>query len=245
MQGHILILLCAALLPPMYLLHVVYKLDRVEPEPMDLLIRLFIYGVLCALPVIVLEMWGQDVADQFQNNAMLYSFLSYFAIPGFIEEGMKFAVLKRCTWRHPAFNYKFDAVVYAVFASLGFAAIENVLYVFDYGFGTAVVRALMAIPGHATFGVVMGVGYARAKCLSAAGNEPAASSMCVKAWLAAAVAHGLYDFLIMGVGGAVFYVYFAALIALGVTLAKKAEKDDGPVNPFVTDGTDMGPSDQI
>ena len=88
MQGHILILLCAALLPPMYLLHVVYKLDRVEPEPMDLLIRLFIYGVLCALPVIVLEMWGQDVADQFQNNAMLYSFLSYFAIPGFIEEGM-------------------------------------------------------------------------------------------------------------------------------------------------------------
>jgi RsiW-degrading membrane proteinase PrsW (M82 family) len=235
--SHIILLLAAALLPPYMLLKLVVRMDRVEPEPQDLLMRLFWFGVLCALPVIVLEVWAEQFADIFPTDSMAYALISYFAIPGFIEEGMKFSVLKRFTWRHPAFNYKFDAIVYAVFASLGFAAIENVMYVFDYGFSTAMVRAVMAIPGHATFGVIMGAGYAQAKCLSAAGNEPAASSRCTKAWLTAAVAHGLYDFLIMGLGGGViFYVYFIALIVAGVLIARDREKHDGPVDPFVTDG---------
>ena len=238
---HVIVLLCAALIPPLILLRIVYKMDRVEPEPRDLLIRLFLFGVLCALPVIILEVWAQKFADIFPTNTMEYAFVSYFIIPGFIEEGMKFAVLKKLTWHHPAFNYKFDAVVYAVFASLGFAAIENVMYVFDYGIGTAMVRAVMAIPGHATFGVIMGAGYAQAKCLSAAGNAPAASSRCTKAWLTAAVAHGLYEFLIMGLGGAIFYMYFIALIVAGVFLARDSEKNDAPVDPFVTDSKEIYP----
>lgn len=236
MFGHVILLVCAALVPPMLLMKIVYRLDRKEPEPRDLMKRLFIFGVLCALPVMVLELWGQSFADNFQNNQLLYLFLSYFCIPGFIEEGMKYSVLKRFTWRHPAFNFTFDAVVYAVFASLGFAAIENVLYVLDYGIGTALLRALMAIPAHATFGVIMGVGYAQAKCLERAGNLPAAKSRGTRAWLLAACAHGAYDFLIIAVGGVWFYVYFAALIILGIVMTVRSEKHDHPVDPFVTDG---------
>ena len=75
---HLIIVLCAALLPPFLLLRMVYRMDRVEPEPRPLLIRLFVWGVLCALPVMVLELWGQDVAEQFRGSRALYLFLSYF-----------------------------------------------------------------------------------------------------------------------------------------------------------------------
>mgnify|MGYP003818116077 CR=1 FL=1 len=238
---HLIIVLCAALLPPFLLLRMVYRMDRVEPEPRPLLIRLFVWGVLCALPVMVLELWGQDVAEQFRGSRALYLFLSYFMIPGFIEEGMKYAALRRLTWRDPAFNYKFDAVVYAVFASLGFAAIENVLYVFDYGVGVAVTRAVMAIPAHATFGVIMGAGYAQAKCLAMRGDLPAAKTHGASAWLIAAIAHGAYDYILMVYGGAVFAVYFIALVVVGVALAKSCAKNDAPVDPFVTDGEETDP----
>lgn len=238
---HLIIVLCAALIPPLILLKIVFKMDRVEPEPRPLLIRLFLFGVLCALPVMVLEIWGQKFADLFGSETMTYAIISYFIIPGFIEEGMKYLVLRGCTWRHPAFNYKFDAVVYAVFASLGFAAIENILYVFDYGVGVAVTRAVMAIPAHATFGVIMGAGYARAKVLFMAGDPAAAEFYSTRAWLIAAFAHGAYDFLIMTYGGAVFVFYFIALIVLGVTLAKFCARNDAPVVPFVTGGIETDP----
>ena len=238
---HLIILLCAALIPPFKLMRIDFKMDRVEPEPRPLLIRLFLFGVLCAIPVLVLEIWGQKIADLFGSEPLTFAFISYFIIPGFIEEGMKYFVLRGCTWGHPAFNYKFDAVVYAVFASLGFAAIENVLYVFDYGVGVAVTRAVMAIPAHATFGVIMGEGYARAKVLFMAGDTAGAKSHSARAWLIAAFAHGAYDFLIMTYGGALFAIYFIALIVGGVTLAKTCARNDAPVGPSVTGGIETDP----
>ena len=75
---------------------------------------------------------------------------------GLIEEGSKFFFLYRFTWKDKAFNYRFDGIVYAVFVSLGFAALENVFYVFNYGTGVALQRALLTIPGHMSFAVYMG-----------------------------------------------------------------------------------------
>jgi protease PrsW len=238
---HLIIVLCAALLPPLVLMRIVFKMDRVETEPRPLLIRLFLFGILCALPVMILEIWGQKFANFFGSETITYAFISYFIIPGFIEEGMKYFVLRGCTWRNSAFNYKFDAVVYAVFASLGFAAIENVLYVFDYGVGVAVTRAVMAIPAHATFGIIMGAGYARAKVLFMAGNPAAAKSHGARAWLIAAFAHGAYDFLIMTYGGVLFAIYFIALIVGGVALARTCARNDAPVGPSVTGGIETDP----
>ena len=80
-----------------------------------------------------------------------------------MEEGGKYFVLKHKTWRHPAFNYTFDAVVYAVTAALGFAVAENILYVMDGGVGVALLRAAVAVPGHAFDGVFMGYYYGIAK----------------------------------------------------------------------------------
>ena len=88
---------------------------------------------------------------------MLYQIILYFVIVAIAEESSKYFFLKKRTWNNPEFNCQYDGVVYAVFVSLGFALWENINYVLSYGFSTAIVRAITAIPGHACFGVFMGV----------------------------------------------------------------------------------------
>ena len=161
--GPILFLVAAALIPPLILLYIIYRMDKVEQEPVNLLVSLFVRGVIAMFPILILEIIGDKAIGIFSWSQMLYLFFAYFVIPGFVEEGIKYLVLIRRVWNDANFNYSFDAVVYAVFVSLGFAAVENILYVVTTGFSTAVVRAIFSIPGHAMFGVVMGAGLARAK----------------------------------------------------------------------------------
>ena len=232
--GPILFLVAAALIPPLILLYVIYRMDKVEQEPVNLLVSLFVRGVIAMFPILILEIIGDKAIGIFSWSQMLYLFFAYFVIPGFVEEGIKYLVLIRRVWNDANFNYSFDAVVYAVFVSLGFAAVENILYVVTTGFSTAVVRAIFSIPGHAMFGVVMGVGLARAKRLEIMGQAQAAEGAKNRAWLLAAILHGLYDFLLVGFGG-VFYIYFAALVVCVVRLLKKSVAEDAPISQFFSD----------
>lgn len=230
-MGSILFLLIAALLPPLILLLVIYRMDKVEREPPGLMMALFVRGLLAMLPILVLELLAEQAVEFFAWRYYVFLFLSYFCIPGFIEEGVKYRVLKKRTWNDPNFNYRFDGIVYAVFVSLGFAAVENVLYVLTSGLETAVLRAVFSIPGHAMFGVYMGVGFSRAKCLEVQGRTRQASQVRSRAWLKAAVIHGLYDFLLVGFGG-LFYVYFVLIVLDSLRILRKSAKTDGPIFPF-------------
>ena len=196
----VLFLILAALAPPLILLGIIYRLDQIEREPPGLLWSLFLRGVLAMVPILVLEMLADQFIDFFYWRPMVYLFLAYFVVPGFIEEGIKYRVLRRRTWNEPNFNYRFDGVVYGVFVSLGFAAVENVMYVLTSGFSTAVVRAIFSIPGHAMFGVVMGAALGQAKWLAAHGQGQQAAAFLRRAWLLPAILHGAYDFLLVGFG---------------------------------------------
>lgn len=225
----VLFLIVAALLPPLVLLRVIYRMDRIEREPVGLLLSLFVRGVLAMFPILVLELLADQFIDFFPWRPIVYLFLAYFVVPGFVEEGIKYRVFARRTWQDPNFNYRFDAVVYSVFVSLGFAAVENILYVLTSGFSTAVVRALFSIPGHAMFGVVMGVGMGQAKWLECHGQREQSAARRKRAWITAAVFHGLYDFLLVGFGW-IFYVYFAWLVLHVIRLLRQSAREDGPVH---------------
>ena len=121
-------LIGAALLPPLVLILVVYRLDKQEREPAPLLWGLFFRGVLAMVPILVLELVATQFVEFFYWRPIVYLFLSYFVIPGFIEEGIKYRVLRRRVWHDPNFNYLFDGVVYAVFVSLGFALLYWIAY---------------------------------------------------------------------------------------------------------------------
>ena len=191
-----LIYLVAAVGPAAALMLYIYRKDKVEKEPAGLLARLILAGAASAVLAMVLEMILGGILGAFfpAGSGLLFLVLEYFIVVAASEEAAKYLFLKRVSWRHPAFNFRFDGVVYAVFVSLGFAALENIMYVVGFGLGVAPVRALLAIPAHMSFGVVMGYFYGRAKIAEIQYGDPLASkSLRRKGVLAAVLMHGFYD----------------------------------------------------
>lgn len=189
-----LLYVLAAVLPAAVLMVYVYRHDKVEREPVGLLLSLLWRGVLAALCAIVLEIIAQLILDRiFTPGTFWHTVLTAFLVVAAVEEGMKYYFLKRRTWDDPNFNYRFDAIVYAVFVSLGFAAFENIQYVFAFGLSVAIPRALLSVPGHMAFGVYMGVYYGRARFRESYGHWAAAQSDRRTAYLYPVLLHGFYD----------------------------------------------------
>ena len=132
------LLLLAAVIPPVFLMYKIYKIDRVEREPIGLILKLFLFGMLITLPAGYIERFFEGIIGTvLSEKSFAYRFISNFFIVAWAEEGLKHFALKRGSWRHTAFDYRFDAIVYSVAVTLGFAAFENIGYVFSYGFGNA------------------------------------------------------------------------------------------------------------
>ena len=144
-----IVLIAAAVLPAAFLLYQVYKMDTIEKEPWSILRKLLLWGALSGIPAALVEsLLTGLVGNLLEEGTLLYNFIFGFIVAALVEESFKFFFLYKFTFKSPHFNYRFDGVVYAVFVSMGFAILENVLYVFQGGLGVAVSRALLALPLH-------------------------------------------------------------------------------------------------
>ena len=223
----------AALLPAIVLLRYIYRHDTVEKEPPGLLLQLLGLGVVSALCAGVIEVLAQTVLDRLVDPASpAYVVIRAFLVVALAEEGMKLFFLRRRTWREPAFNYRFDGIVYAVFVSLGFAAFENVQYVLRYGLSVALPRAVLAVPGHMSFAVVMGVFYSRARFCENRGDERGCRHALWSGYLAAVSLHGFYDACAMigsGVSTVLFLVFVIWMFRMAYRLVKRESAADSPV----------------
>ena len=212
------VLIAAAVIPAIILLIKVERADRLEKESTGLLVSLVLFGIASTAIASLLERVGMAILDSvFQYESLLYNVLLYFGVVAFAEEGAKYVLLKRRTWRNPEFNCQFDGVVYGVFVSLGFALWENIGYVAMFGLSTAAVRAVTAIPGHACFGVFMGVWYGMAKRREGAGDLAGAKRMRARALLIPALLHGFYDFAASSESETMNLVFFGFVIIMFIT----------------------------
>ena len=212
------ILIAAAVIPAIVLLIKVERADRLEKESTGLLVSLVLFGIASTAIASLLERVGMAILDSvFQYESLLYNVLLYFGVVALAEEGAKYVLLKRRTWRNPEFNCQFDGVVYGVFVSLGFALWENIGYVAMFGLSTAAVRAVTAIPGHACFGVFMGVWYGMAKRREGAGDLAGAKRMRVRALMIPALLHGFYDFAASSESETMNLVFFGFVIIMFIT----------------------------
>ena len=208
------IILVAALLPPLYLLWKVYQIDAIEKEPPGLLLRIFVLGMFSTIPAVVLETIGKGVLERVLglSGGRLFNFLMYFIVVAGAEEIVKYFAMKLPTWRSEEFNFVFDGVVYGVTASLGFAALENVLYVIEGGLATAGVRALTSIPIHAICGVYMGHYYGIAKSAEVYGASDICAKMKRRALLIPMLIHGAYDFIVSDESELLILLFFVYVI---------------------------------
>ena len=236
------ILIAAAVIPAIILLIRIEKADRLEKESPRLLASLVLFGIIATAIAEILEMIGITVLDTiFEEETVLYDVLLYFGVVAFAEEGAKYVLLKRRTWKNPEFNCLFDGVVYSVFVSLGFALWENIGYVASFGLSVALIRAVTAVPGHACFGVFMGAWYGMAKQREGMADFAGSKKLRVGALLVPALLHGLYDFIASRSTESSSLVFFGFVIVMFIVanrLIKHVSDNDAYIQilPFDPQG---------
>ena len=223
------ILLSLAILPVIVLAFFVYRKDKFEKEPLRMLLKAFLFGCLSALPAIFLERFLSSLYVGLGGQYLpgfCYGLYNGYVVAGMSEELCKLLLLSWAVWKSREFNEYFDGIVYATFVSLGFAGLENVMYVFsqetfDAAIMTGGVRAILSVPGHFLFGVVMGYYFALAKFQPESRREN-----LFKAFFFPMLLHGTFDALLMvpeamGLDNSLFAgVLFAVFIYFDVKLWK-------------------------
>jgi len=220
-----LILLAIALAPGVAIGVYIYLKDHHEREPIGLLLRAFFFGILSVIVTLLIS----GVIDQFVSidpSSLSEQALHAFIIVALVEEFSKFIFVRGLLYNSNHFNEPFDGIVYSVMVSMGFATLENVLYAFNGGMGTAIMRMFTAVPAHATFAVLMGFYLGKAKF------EHKKSYYAFHALAVATLFHGAYDYFlfISWIPGLVLGA-IASLI-IGIWLSKKAIRIHQLASPF-------------
>jgi RsiW-degrading membrane proteinase PrsW (M82 family) len=209
--------LLASLAPILIILFYIYFRDKYDKEPLGLLIKALLMGIVIVIPVIFVErfLMGQMPEAGKVAGAAYHAFV----VAGLTEELFKFLALYILVWRSPSFNEQFDGIVYAVFVSLGFAGVENVLYVIDGGLQTAFTRAITAVPAHAIFGIAMGyyLGVARM-------YKELRGAYLGRALLVPVLLHGIYDFILMVEIGWLLLLFIPYVIWLYIMGMRKMKR---------------------
>lgn len=214
-----MVLLALSLAPVVFILLYVYLRDEYDKEPLKHLIISFIGGILIAIPVVWVGNWLSSWWSLGNSGMSIPEVLLYtFVVVAFTEEGMKYLVMRWYCYRLPEFDEPYDGIMYAVTVSMGFAAIENVLYVMQGGYSVGWLRAFSAVPAHAIFGTAMG--YFAGKAKFNAVISPWFTRMA--GLLLAVILHGAYDFFLFQEKYAYLALASFGMVLIGVFLSFRA-----------------------
>ncbi len=154
-------------------------------EPIPLIIRSFLLGTLLVFPVMFIQ--HAFIAEGFILNDL---FESFFQI-ALLEEFLKWFIFMFTMYHHDEFDDHYDGIVYAVAISLGFASVENILYLLTNGIEYAFSRAVFPVSSHALFGVIMGYYFGKAKIRDSRTNYNLFLAFFIPFLL-----HGLYNYIL-------------------------------------------------
>lgn len=221
-------LLLVALAPVLAVALFAYEKDH-EKEPPKLLIGAFLLGMVGVVPAVIvgllLELQGLDV----QSDSLGWSLVSIAVGVALVEELSKFFGVRIWIYHKADFNEPYDGIVYCVMSALGFAAVENVMYVMEGGIGVGILRAISAVPAHAIMGVFIGYFLGIQKHDGKRGYEFIG--------LAAAITfHTFYDFFAFNIEKyPIFGTLLVALMVWAFRLAKNAINEHRDRSPFHPD----------
>ncbi|SDR79898.1 PrsW family intramembrane metalloprotease [Winogradskyella sediminis] len=212
-------LILLAIAPICAILLYIYIQDKYEKEPRGLLIINFLLGAIVSIIIVlILYLFTGKFIPLTDEFSVMQQFIQAFIVVALSEEFSKYIIVKYFAQPKKAFNEPYDGIIYAVMVSMGFACTENIMYVIQGGYETAILRAFTAVPAHATFGILMGYFMGKAKfsqnrfILNMAGL------------FLAVLFHGAYDFfLFINFIPGISIGAFVSLI-LGIVLSRKAIK---------------------
>ena len=223
-------LILAAIAPAFMVIFYIYLKGKYEKEPKRVMIYSFLLGAIVSVLITTILYVFFDYFLPLNNKFSLTQlFIKAFFVVGLSEEFSKYVIVRYYSQPRRAFNEPFDGIVYAVMVSMGFAMVENLMYVFQGGLQVALIRAFTAVPAHATFGIIMGyfMGKAKFNGMRIADNLIGLSL--------AVLLHGLYDFfLFIEFIPGIWVGAFISLI-IAILLARKAIKIHQKNSYFNTD----------
>ncbi len=204
-------LLALALAPGLAISLFIFHRDAYNREPKINLLFAFLLGALMIVPAILIERSFMQIPGKTITGTAILAFL----IVALTEELSKFAVLRLYAYPRRSFDEPLDGIVYAVVISMGFATVENVFYVQQYGIGTAWLRMFLAVPAHASFAVLMGYYTGLAKF-----SNRNRTALMIRGILVAVIFHGAYDFFLFLQGNVFVNEYLSdGLLFLGALLS--------------------------
>lgn len=216
----------AAIAPALWLLFTIYYKDRAQPEPAKWLLKAFFFGILSAfLSLLISIPTGVLLEDTQIHSSIGESIADAFLLAAIPEELAKFIMLWLLLRKNPYFDEHFDGIVYAVCVGLGFAALENVYYLFggieDFSWiSIGVTRALVSVPAHYFFAILMGYYYS----ICHFGID---RSLKTKAMILAApiLAHGIFDSILfsMQIDESLSGIIMILFIVFFIKLKKRAK----------------------
>lgn len=206
-------LLIISIAPSIAFLIWIYLKDKYEREPIKILLKLFFIGALISAPAILIEdiLFNLDI-----DNIYIEMAYTAFIVAALSEEGLKFLGVLICTIKNRHYTEKLDGIVYSIFVSLGFATIENIIYIV-YGNNNQVIelglsRAIISIPAHIMFAITMGYYLSMYKFTTE--NEKIKKIYLIKSALIPILLHGIFDFILMFKSKITLVLFFIYLIYL-------------------------------
>ena len=190
-----------------------------EWENSHLLVKSFLLGAFVSIfIVLILYIFTGKLIPLTDEYSIWQQFIQAFIVVALAEEFSKYVIVRYYAQPKKDFNEPYDGIVYAVMVSMGFACTENIMYVIEGGFSTAILRAFTAVPAHATFGILMGYYMGKAKFSN---NRV---KLNLTGLLLATLFHGAYDFfLFINFIPGISIGAFISLI-VGIVLSRKAIK---------------------
>lgn len=204
--------LIASITPVIIFLYLIYNKDSIK-EPVKLLAKCFFGGFLSIIVTLIIDGIIQITIPE-PSSALGSSLYKAFLIAGLPEEFSKFIILYWLVWKSKDFDQHFDGIIYAVFVSMGFALVENIMYVSNYGLITAIWRGVLSVPGHGFFAVIMGYYFSLARFH----NRNDVNKLLLLSLLMPALFHGLFDFTLFYASKNEDNPLFSVILMIGFTL---------------------------
>ncbi len=211
-------LLMIAIAPGLALALGIYLTDRYDREPIPLLIKVFVFGALSVIPTAIVE----RILMSFNIfSGILGAAFTAFIVAGFTEEFFKRKAVIYTAFHHRAFDEKLDGIIYAVFAALGFATIENIVYVvfrFAANPYVGLYRGILSVPAHMLFGITMGYYLSLSKFVTV---EKLKRSYFSKSLFIPIFLHGIFDFILMAKIPKLMFLFIPFIIYLWTVNLKR------------------------
>lgn len=187
-------LLISSIAPAMLIMFLIYKHD-LDKEPIQMLVKAFFGGVLSIVIALAIALPLGLFESAFPSGFMQSFYSAFFgaAIP---EEFAKWLIFYWLIKKAPHFDQYYDGILYAIFISMGFALVENILYVMSGGLSVALIRAIFSVPGHMLFVIPMGYYLS----LSKFEEGKQAANHRILSLVLPMLLHGTFDFILMYMG---------------------------------------------